>query len=40
MEYSKRLGDITDAQIQAALDHFNLGKFVRAEPIHSSSSLD
>ncbi len=33
MEYSKRLGEISDAQLQAALDHFDLGKFVRAEPI-------
>ncbi len=33
MEYSKRLGAITDAQFQAALTHFQLGKFVRAEPI-------
>ena len=33
MEYSKRLGAITDAQFQAALAHFKLGKFVRAAPI-------
>jgi aminoglycoside phosphotransferase (APT) family kinase protein len=33
MEYSKRLGAITDAQFQAALSHFELGEFVRAAPI-------
>lgn len=33
MEYSKRLGPITPKQFQAALDHFGLGQFIRAEPI-------
>jgi|SRR3989339_384881 len=33
MEYSKRLGKITDEQLQKALDKFDLGKFVKAEPI-------
>ena len=33
MEYSRRLGAITDAQFQAALAHFGLGEFVRAAPI-------
>jgi hygromycin-B 7''-O-kinase len=33
MIYSKRLGEISDAQIQAALNHFHLGEFVRAEPV-------
>ena len=31
--YSKRLGTITTEQFQAALDHFQLGQFVRAEAI-------
>jgi hygromycin-B 7''-O-kinase len=31
--YSKHLGCIVDEQFQAALDHFNLGRFIRAEPI-------
>lgn len=33
MEYSKRLGSISDRQFQAALDRFGLGRFVRAEAI-------
>lgn len=33
MEYSKRLGEISDEQLQKALDKFSLGKFVKAEPI-------
>ncbi|MDO8432026.1 MAG: phosphotransferase [Candidatus Binatus sp.] len=33
MEYSKQLGAITDAQIQQALNHFNLGELLRAEPV-------
>ncbi|MFA6602828.1 MAG: phosphotransferase [Candidatus Shapirobacteria bacterium] len=33
MEYSKRLGEITDEQLQKALDKFDLGKLVKAEPI-------
>lgn len=33
IEYSKRLGVITDEQLQAALNRFELGTFVRAEPI-------
>jgi hygromycin-B 7''-O-kinase len=32
-EYSKRLGFISDEQFQKALDHFNLGQFIRAEAI-------
>lgn len=32
-EYSARLGRIAPAQFQAALDHFGLGRFVRADPI-------
>jgi hygromycin-B 7''-O-kinase len=32
-EYSKRLGPISSTQLQAALDHFNLGKLVSAEAI-------
>jgi len=32
-EYSKRLGNISDKQLQAALDYFELGKFLHAEPI-------
>lgn len=31
--YSQRLGVISDAQFQAALDHFGLGRLLRAEPI-------
>lgn len=32
-EYSTRLGVISDEQLQAALDRFDLGRFVAAEPI-------
>ena len=32
-EYSKRLGDISDEQLQKALSCFNLGDFLSAEPI-------
>jgi aminoglycoside phosphotransferase (APT) family kinase protein len=32
-EYSKRLGSISMQQFQKALDHFNLGQFIRAEAI-------
>lgn len=32
-EYSKHLGIISDDQFQSALDRFDLGKFVQAEPI-------
>lgn len=31
--YSQHLGLISDEQFQAALDHFNLGRFIQAEPI-------
>ncbi|MGH2608436.1 MAG: hypothetical protein ACRDHF_05045, partial [Tepidiformaceae bacterium] len=31
-EYSKRLGVISDEQLQAALDRFGLGRLVQAEP--------
>lgn len=33
MKYSERLGKISDEQLQKALDRFNLGRFVEAEPI-------
>ncbi|MCA0456834.1 MAG: aminoglycoside phosphotransferase family protein [Chloroflexi bacterium] len=33
VEYSKRLGSISPEQFQRALDHFNLGQFIRAEAI-------
>jgi hygromycin-B 7''-O-kinase len=33
MKYSARLGVISTSQFQAALDRFDLGKFVQAEPI-------
>ncbi len=32
-EYSKRLGNIADEQLQRALNYFDLGKFLHAEPI-------
>ena len=32
-EYSKRLGTISDEQLQRALSYFDLGKFLHAEPI-------
>jgi hygromycin-B 7''-O-kinase len=32
-EYSQRLGSISDEQLQAALDCFDLGEFLHAEPI-------
>ncbi|MGH7949360.1 MAG: aminoglycoside phosphotransferase family protein, partial [Candidatus Binataceae bacterium] len=32
-EYSKRLGAISDAQLQAALDRFDLGRLIGAEPV-------
>src|SRR5215831_2078847 len=32
-EYSKRLGKLSDEQLQAALKRFDLGEFVCAEPI-------
>jgi aminoglycoside phosphotransferase (APT) family kinase protein len=32
-DYSKRLGHISDAQLQAALNCFDLGEFLSAEPI-------
>ena len=32
-EYSKRLGTLSDEQLQAALDRFGLGRLVAAEPI-------
>jgi len=32
-EYSKRLGNISDEQLQAALNCFDLGEFLSAEPI-------
>jgi hygromycin-B 7''-O-kinase len=31
--YSQRLGTLSDTQFQAALDHFGLGRLIRAEPI-------
>lgn len=33
MKYSKRLGEISERQLQRALDRFSLGKFVEAAPI-------
>ena len=33
MNYSRRLGEISPHQFQKALDHFDLGMFVQAEPI-------
>lgn len=33
-EYSKRLGELTDEQLQAALERFDLGELLNAEPIH------
>jgi aminoglycoside phosphotransferase (APT) family kinase protein len=33
MEYSKRLGNISDNQLQEALNKFELGKLLKAEPI-------
>ena len=32
-EYSKRLGNISDEQLQRALGYFDLGQFLHAEPI-------
>jgi len=32
-EYSKRLGNISDEQLQRGLNYFDLGKFLQAEPI-------
>lgn len=32
-EYSKRLGTLTDEQLQAALDRFGLGRLLAAEPL-------
>ena len=32
-EYSQRLGNISDEQLQAALSYFDLGEFLSAEPI-------
>jgi hygromycin-B 7''-O-kinase len=32
-EYSKRLANISDEQLQSALDYFDLGNFLHAEPI-------
>lgn len=37
VEYSKKLGTITNEQFQKALDKFNLGKFIKAEPISSGN---
>ncbi len=34
MKYSERLGEISNQQLQKALDTFSLGKFVKAEPIN------
>lgn len=33
MKYTERLGEISDGQLQKALDRFGLGKFVEAKPI-------
>ena len=32
-EYSKRLGQLTDDQLQAALKRFGLGELLKAEPV-------
>ena len=32
-EYTKRLGNISDEQLQCALNDIDLGKFLHAEPI-------
>ena len=32
-EYSQRLGTLTQAHFQAALDRFGLGRFLRAGPV-------
>ena len=37
VEYSARLGRITPAQFQAALDRFGLGRFVRAAPVRGGN---
>jgi aminoglycoside phosphotransferase (APT) family kinase protein len=37
MEYSKRLGTISDDQFQKALDRFGLGKLIKAEPVSSGN---
>jgi aminoglycoside phosphotransferase (APT) family kinase protein len=36
-KYSERLGTLSDAQLQAALDRFQLGQLVRAEPISAGN---
>jgi hygromycin-B 7''-O-kinase len=36
-KYSERLGVLSDAQLQAALDRFGLGELVRAEPISAGN---
>jgi len=37
IEYSSRLGSISPRQFQAALDRFDLGRFVTAEPIQTGN---
>jgi hygromycin-B 7''-O-kinase len=37
VHYSQRLGDLSPAQLQAALARFDLGQFVRAEPISAGN---
>src|SRR5204863_10136905 len=34
-EYSKRLGSISDSQFEAVAERWNLGRFLRAEPVTS-----
>jgi hygromycin-B 7''-O-kinase len=36
-KYSERLGELSDAQLQAALDRLRLGQLVRAEPISAGN---
>ena len=37
VQYSHRLGELSGAQFQAALDRFDLGQFIRAEPISAGN---
>jgi len=33
MKYSEKLGELSNEQLQKALDFFNLGKFIKTESI-------
>ena len=37
VQYSHRLGELSTGQFQAALDRFDLGQFIRAEPISAGN---